>query len=71
MNGSISRRSILGAFVGSVTAPAWAQAPQSSVTGTAFGNQPTHVQRVRRAKRHKAHRRGKRHVKRARHHRAV
>jgi len=31
MNGSISRRSILGAFVGSVTAPAWAQAPQAPV----------------------------------------
>src|ERR1035441_5285737 len=34
MNGSISRRSILGAFVGSVTAPAWAQAPQAPVSAS-------------------------------------
>ncbi|MGB8282202.1 MAG: MmgE/PrpD family protein, partial [Pseudolabrys sp.] len=32
MNGSISRRSILGAFVGSVTVPAWAQGPQAPVS---------------------------------------
>ena len=32
MNGSISRRSFLGAFVGSVTVPAWAQGPQAPVS---------------------------------------
>jgi 2-methylcitrate dehydratase len=34
MNGSISRRSILGAVVGSVTAPAWAQTPQAPVSAS-------------------------------------
>lgn len=34
MNGSISRRSMLGAFIGSVTAAAWAQAPQASVSAS-------------------------------------
>jgi hypothetical protein len=34
MNGSISRRSMLGAFIGSVTAAAWAQAPQAPVSAS-------------------------------------